>query len=84
MSSSLLSLAIWVPIIGALVVFAAGNEKTLSRWMALIVAVAGFLVTIPLYMGFDSAQAGMQFAPFLKRQTVIENFARQALLEIVA
>ena len=61
MSSSLLSLAIWVPILGSFVVFAAGNEKTLARWAALLTAIAGFLVTIPLYTGFDVAQAGMQF-----------------------
>jgi len=61
MSSHLLSLAIWVPILGALVVFAAGSEKNLARWAALIVAIAGFLVTVPLYLGFDTTQAGMQF-----------------------
>jgi NADH-quinone oxidoreductase subunit M len=61
MSSHFLSLAIWVPILGALVVFAAGNEKNLARWAALIVAFAGFAVTLPLYLGFDVSQAGMQF-----------------------
>jgi NADH-quinone oxidoreductase subunit M len=59
--SSLLSLSIWIPIVGAFVVFAAGNEKTLARWMALIIAIAGFAVTLPLYLGFDAAQSGMQF-----------------------
>lgn len=59
--SSLLSLAIWIPILGALVVFAAGNEKNLARWTALAVAIAGFLVTLPLYLNFDVTQAGMQF-----------------------
>ena len=61
MSSSLLSLAIWVPILGAFVVLAAGNAQNLARWAALIAAIAGFLVTIPLYTGFDVTQAGMQF-----------------------
>jgi NADH-quinone oxidoreductase subunit M len=61
MSSSLLSLAIWIPILGAFVVFAAGNAKNLARWAALFVALAGFAVTIPLYVGFDVSQAGMQF-----------------------
>jgi len=59
--SSLLSLAIWIPILGAFVVFAAGNEKKLARWAALAVAIAGFLVTLPLYLNFDVTQAGMQF-----------------------
>ena len=73
MSSSLLSLAIWVPILGAFVVFAAGNAQNLARWAALITAIAGFLVTIPLYTGFDVTQAGMQFVeqrPWIPRFNV--------------
>ncbi|CAB1368126.1 NADH-quinone oxidoreductase subunit M [Denitratisoma oestradiolicum] len=70
MSSHLLSLAIWVPILGALAVFAVGSERgAVARWLALFVALAGFLVTLPLYSGFDTAQAGMQFveqAPWIK------------------
>ncbi|MFN4147924.1 MAG: NADH-quinone oxidoreductase subunit M [Rhodocyclaceae bacterium] len=61
MSSHLLSYAIWVPILGAFVVFAAGNAHNLARWAALVTAIAGFAVTIPLYTGFDLTQAGMQF-----------------------
>ncbi|WP_131111041.1 NADH-quinone oxidoreductase subunit M [Sulfuricystis thermophila] len=61
MSSHLLSLAIWVPILGAFVVFAAGNAHNLARWAALMTAIAGFAVTLPLYAGFDVTQAGMQF-----------------------
>ena len=61
MSSSLLSLAIWIPILGAMIVFAAGEQKNLARWAALAVAFAGFAITVPLYIGFDATQAGMQF-----------------------
>jgi len=61
MSSYLLSLAIWAPILGALAVFAAGSDRNLARWLALVVAIVGFLVTLPLYVGFDVTQAGMQF-----------------------
>jgi NADH-quinone oxidoreductase subunit M len=62
MNQQLLSLAIWVPILGALPVFWAGSDRRcLVRWMALAVAIAGFLVTIPLYTGFDTKLAGMQF-----------------------
>ncbi len=74
MNSQLLSLAIWIPILGAVPVFAAGSERrSLVRWLALAVAVAGFLVTIPLYTRFDVAQAGMQFveqAPWITRFNV--------------
>lgn len=61
MSSYLLSLAIWIPILGAFAVFATGNDRNLARWVALAVAVIGFAVTLPLYLGFDASQAGMQF-----------------------
>jgi NADH-quinone oxidoreductase subunit M len=61
-SSHLLSLAIWVPILGALPVFLLGSERRdFVRWLAAAVAFIGFLVTLPLYLHFDAAQAGMQF-----------------------
>ena len=58
-----LSVAIWLPILAGLaLVFAdrAGSAKTL-RWAALAASLAGFLVTIPVFMSFDIAFAGMQF-----------------------
>jgi NADH-quinone oxidoreductase subunit M len=62
MNTHLLSLAIWVPILGALPVFALGStRRELTRWLALLVALAGFAITLPLYTGFDTTQAGMQF-----------------------
>ena len=74
MNTSLLSLAIWLPILGALVVFAVGSERRwLARWLSLVVAVAGFSVTIPLFMGFDATLSGMQFveqAPWITRFNV--------------
>ncbi len=61
MTSFLLSLTIWIPILGAFAVFATGNDRKLARMMALAVALIGFAVTLPLYLGFDVSQAGMQF-----------------------
>ncbi|WP_255987880.1 NADH-quinone oxidoreductase subunit M [Chitinolyticbacter albus] len=63
MTGHLLSYAIWVPILAGLIVLATGGDKNagLQRWLALIGALAGFLVTIPLYTGFDAHSAGMQF-----------------------
>jgi NADH-quinone oxidoreductase subunit M len=55
----LLSLAIWVPIAAGLLALVAGERH--SRWVALAGAIAGFLVTIPLYAGFDAQSAGFQF-----------------------
>ena len=59
----LLSLAIWIPIIAGLVVLATGSDRNapLARMLALFGAIAGFLVTIPLWTGFDVAYGGMQF-----------------------
>jgi NADH-quinone oxidoreductase subunit M len=63
----LLSLAIWVPIAAALLVLAAGGDRRapLQRVLALAGAVLGFLVTIPLYTGFDLGAGGMQFVEFV-------------------
>ncbi|MBK7135442.1 MAG: NADH-quinone oxidoreductase subunit M [Rhodocyclales bacterium] len=59
----LLSLAIWLPVIGGLLVLATGADRNagLARPLALAVAVAGFLVTLPLYAGFDTQTSAMQF-----------------------
>jgi NADH-quinone oxidoreductase subunit M len=72
----LLSLAIWIPILAGLAVFAAGRNEggsgdALARWVALTGAVLGFLVTIPLYTGFDVQSAGFQFE---ERALWIERF----------
>ena len=72
---ALLSLAIWVPIAAALLVLAAGGDRNapLQRTIALVGALAGFLVTLPLYAGFDAAKAGMQFVelvPWIERFNV--------------
>jgi len=58
-----LSLAIWVPILGGLLVLATGSDRNapLARGLALLVAIAGFIVTIPLYLGFDASTSAMQF-----------------------
>jgi len=67
MSDHLLSLAIWVPIAFGLLVLATGSDRNapLARVLALFGALAGLLVTIPLYTGFDTATAAMQFTELL-------------------
>ena len=59
----LLSLAIWTPIFFGIVLLAFGkDEHAISvRWLALIGAVVGFLVTLPLYGGFVLGTSAMQF-----------------------
>ena len=59
----LLSLSIWVPIaFGALLLaFSKEGQANAVRWLALIGALIGFAVTIPLITGFDTTTANMQF-----------------------
>jgi NADH-quinone oxidoreductase subunit M len=58
-----LSLSIWVPIVAGLVVLAVGRDRdaAIVRWIALVGALTGFLVTIPLYTHFDVSTGAMQF-----------------------
>ena len=66
-----LTLSIWLPIIGGLVVLAAGDRNPReARLIALIGALVGFAVTIPLVSGFDTSTSGMQFvelSPWISR-----------------
>jgi NADH-quinone oxidoreductase subunit M len=59
----LLSLAIWLPMVAGVVVMATGSDRSAqtARCLALIGAVLGFLVTLPLYAQFDTQAHGMQF-----------------------
>jgi NADH-quinone oxidoreductase subunit M len=59
----LLSLAIWMPIAFGVVLLALGRDEHAGavRWVALIGALASFLVTLPLYGGFELGTAAMQF-----------------------
>jgi len=58
-----LSVAIWLPVLGSLLVLASGGDRNAARarWISLVVSVAAFLATIPLYTHFDVATAAMQF-----------------------
>ncbi len=59
----LLSIAIWLPILFGVLVLATGNDRNapLARMIALVGAVLGLLVTIPLYTDFDRMTSAMQF-----------------------
>ncbi len=59
----ILSAAIWLPILFGVLVLATGNDRNapMARLLALLGAVLGFLVTIPLYTGFDKMTSAMQF-----------------------
>ena len=58
-----LSLAIWVPIVAGLAVLAVNRDRdaSVARWVALIGALAGFLVTLPLWLHFEIGTSDLQF-----------------------
>ncbi|MBB4012049.1 NADH-quinone oxidoreductase subunit M [Niveibacterium umoris] len=71
----LLSLAIWIPIVGGLLALATGSERNASvaRLIALVTSLAGFFVTLPLYTGFDAGSDAMQFVqrvPWITRFSI--------------
>lgn len=59
----LLSLAIWLPILCGVLLLALGRDEHVKavRWLALVAAIASFVVTLPLITGFDNGTAAMQF-----------------------
>ncbi len=62
-----LSLAIWLPIVAGIIVLMLGSDQkpTLTRWVALIGSLISFVVTIPLYTGFDHKDGFFQFEELL-------------------
>ncbi len=71
--SNTLSLAIWIPVAFGALLLAIGRQENANatRWIALIGAIVGFLVTIPLMMQFDNGTAAMQF---VEKSAWIERF----------
>lgn len=69
-----LTLSIFVPIVAGLIVLLVGRDDRpgLTRVLALVGSVAGFLVTLPLYTGFNPDTADMQF---VEKASWIETFA---------
>ncbi|MGB5831954.1 MAG: NADH-quinone oxidoreductase subunit M [Thiohalocapsa sp.] len=57
-----LTLIIWLPIVGGVAVIASGDKTVeLTKQIGLGVAVVTFLVSLPLWFGFESGSAAMQF-----------------------
>ena len=58
----ILSLLIWLPIGGGLALLVLGDANArLARWLALLVALATFVLCLPLWQGFDTATASFQY-----------------------
>lgn len=60
----LLSLLIWLPIFGALLIAALAKlnvKDTPLKWLGLICSLLILALCVPLYLGFDASSASMQF-----------------------
>jgi len=59
-----LSILVWLPILGGLLLLALGQNGAgvrLDRWVALAISVLTFVLSVPLWTRFDSSTASMQF-----------------------
>jgi NADH-quinone oxidoreductase subunit M len=61
MNDYLLSIVIWVPIVGGFVVVGMGKRESAAKWLSLCIAILTLLLSIPLWTGFNTATADMQF-----------------------
>ncbi|MDF2939817.1 MAG: nuoM [Gammaproteobacteria bacterium] len=64
LANYLLSLLIWLPIVGGMLVLMLSkihSGTVLPRWVALLFAVATLGLCVPLYMGFDASSYHMQY-----------------------
>ena len=67
----LLSLVIWTPILGGLLVLLVGSNRSglEAKVLSLLIAIATFVLSIPLYSQFDVTTSHMQFvelAPWIE------------------
>jgi NADH-quinone oxidoreductase subunit M len=79
MQFGLLSLLIWVPILGGLAVVALGERERVARWLALLVSLCTLALCAPLYTGFHNGTADFQF---IERMPWIPAFHAQYYLGV--
>lgn len=63
MESNLLSILIWLPILAGIMILGTGGDERapLARKLALGFSVVVFILSLPLWSGFDKSTAEMQF-----------------------
>ena len=65
MNGFLLSILIWLPILGGVVVLLAGEQRpSAAKVLALLISGATFLLGLPLFFAFDTSTAAMQFVEY--------------------
>ena len=80
MNGFLLSILIWLPIMGALVVVMAGAHRAaMAKGLALLISGATFILGLPLFFSFDTSTAAMQF---VEKRPWIESFNIQYYLGV--
>ncbi|HET8807489.1 MAG TPA: NADH-quinone oxidoreductase subunit M [Methylophaga sp.] len=75
----MLSLLIWLPILGGIAVLLCRDNVYAARWLALLVSMMTMLLSFGLYIGFDSSTAQMQF---VERLPWVETFNIEYFLGI--
>ncbi len=60
----ILTLSIFLPLAGALVIWLFIKNEQVVRWSALLVSIVTFIVTVPLATHFDTSTSKMQFGEF--------------------
>jgi NADH-quinone oxidoreductase subunit M len=61
MHDHLLAILIWLPIVGGFVVLGCGRHEALAKWLSLGVSGLTLLLSVPLWGGFKTGTAEMQF-----------------------
>ena len=79
MTANLLSILVWLPIVGGVALLAIGDDGDatsaragMMRWAALAISVVTFVISIGLYTGFDTTTADMQFVERISWIPVID------------
>ena len=80
-SQHLLSLLIWFPVVGGVLVLATGDDRraAAARWLALGISVVTFILSVALWTGFNRLTADMQF---VERSLWIERFQIEYFLGV--
>src|SRR6478752_6155344 len=62
LNNSLLSILVWLPILGGVLLLFLGESRVAAaRWVALLVSIVTLAFCIPLCVGFDGSTAEYQF-----------------------
>ena len=80
MNGFLLSILIWLPILGSVAVVSAGSQRAaMAKGLALIISAVTFVIGLPLFFSFDTSTAAMQF---VEQRPWIETFDIQYYLGV--